>query len=58
MTLMLSLLAAITSPLNLITIGAFAVIVIAIFVTGVLMVRLSQDPIRERLESLAKDDNF
>jgi tight adherence protein C len=41
---------------NLITFGAFAIVMIVVFVMGALLVRLAQDPIRARLESLAKGD--
>jgi tight adherence protein C len=43
---------------NLITFGAFALLMVVVFVMGMLIVRLSQDPIRTRLESLAKGDGM
>jgi tight adherence protein C len=43
---------------NLITFGAFALLMVVVFVMGMLLVRLSQDPIRARLESLAKGDGM
>lgn len=42
---------------NLITFGAFALFMIVVFVMGTLLVRLSQDPIRARLEAISKGDN-
>jgi tight adherence protein C len=43
---------------NLLTFGAFAIVMVVVFVMGMLLVRLSQDPIRARLESLAKSDGM
>jgi tight adherence protein C len=41
---------------NLVALGSFAGVVLVIFVVGMLLIRMSQDPIRARLESLAKGD--
>jgi len=54
--IVLTLLADLLSLQNLLTFGAFALFVGIVFGLGALMIRLSQDPIRARLESLVKDD--
>lgn len=41
---------------NILTLSAFGLVMIIVFVIGMLAIRLSQDPIRDRLESLAKSD--
>ena len=43
---------------NIYTFGAFAVLMVVVFVMGMLLVRLAQDPIRARLESLSKGDGM
>ena len=54
--MILTLLDNLTTLPNIITFASFAVVMIIIFVVGILIVRLSQDPIRDRLESLSKSD--
>ncbi len=43
---------------NIYTFGAFAILMVVVFVMGMLLVRLAQDPIRARLETLAKGDGM
>jgi tight adherence protein C len=52
----LALLAELASLTNLLTFGAFALIMGVVLSLGFLAIRISQDPIRDRLESLVKDD--
>ncbi len=53
---LLALLAETLSLQNMLTMGAFALVVAIVFGIGVIMIRMSQDPIRDRLETLVKDD--
>ena len=52
----LSILANALSTPNLFMVGAFVLIVGIVLGLGLLAIRMSQDPIRDRLETLVKDD--
>ena len=52
----LTLLAQVLSWTNIFTFGAFVLIVGVVMSLGYFAIKMSQDPIRDRLETLVKDD--